>query len=324
MGAEVLAAVLVFISVSALTMVLLRSDSPTRAVEQRIRSLNKPHMDPELEGQGLLTRSVSPLPFLRKLTSTDNDWVGRTTLDLQRAGLTLRVSEYLLIRLLTAVLIGVATVLISIGSPLGVVLALVFGACGFMVPAAVVRHLKGRRQSALNAQMVETLQMISNGLRSGFAFTQAVELAARQIASPMKDELESFLRDGRLGQAAEDSLKALAERTGSVDMDMIVTTILVQRTTGGNLSEILDNVAETIRERERLKGEIRALTASQRFSGLILSIYPLLLAAFFFAIAPSVMKVLLTEEVGRILLAVAIGLQIVGAWTIRRILTLDV
>jgi len=193
-----------------------------------------------------------------------------------------------------------------------------------MGPAAVVRNLKGRRQAALNAQLVETLQMISNGLRSGFAFTQAVELAARQIASPMKDELESFLRDGRLGQAAEDSLKALAERTGSLDMEMIVTTILVQRTTGGNLSEILDNVAETIRERERLKGEIRALTASQRFTGLILSIYPIFLAAVFFLIAPSVMKVLVTEEVGRILLAVAIGLQLIGAWTIRRVLTLDV
>jgi len=324
MGAEALAAVLVFISVGALTMVLLRNDSPRRAAEQRIRGLNKAHIDPELEGQGLLTRSVSPLPFLRKLTSTDNDWVGRTTLDLQRAGLTLRVSEYLLIRLLTAALIAIVAVLISNASPLGVVLALVFGACGFMGPAAVVRNLKGRRQAALNAQLVETLQMISNGLRSGFAFTQAVELAARQIASPMKDELESFLRDGRLGQAAEDSLKALAERTGSLDMEMIVTTILVQRTTGGNLSEILDNVAETIRERERLKGEIRALTASQRFSGLILSIYPAFLAAVFFLIAPSVMKVLVTEEVGRILLAVAIGLQLVGAWTIRRILTLDV
>ncbi|PYR23566.1 MAG: hypothetical protein DMF98_18220 [Acidobacteria bacterium] len=226
--------------------------------------------------------------------------------------------------MLTAALIAIVAVLISNASPLGVVLALVFGACGFMVPAAVVRNLKGRRQAALNAQLVETLQMISNGLRSGFAFTQAVELAAGQIASPMKDELESFLRDGRLGQAAEDSLKALAERTGSLDVEMIVTTILVQRTTGGNLSEILDNVAETIRERERLKGEIRALTASQRFSGLILSIYPAFLAAVFFLIAPSVMKVLVTEEVGRILLAVAIGLQLIGAWTIRRILTLDV
>ncbi|TMB67226.1 MAG: secretion system protein [Chloroflexi bacterium] len=324
MGAEALAAALVFISVGALTMVLLQSDSPRRAAEQRIRTLNKPHGDPALEGQGLLTRSVSPLPFLRKLTSTDNDWVGRTTLDLQRAGLSLRVSEYLLIRLLTAALIGIAVVLISNASPLGVVLAMLFGAGGFMVPAAVVRHLKGRRQSALNAQLVETLQMISNGLRSGFAFTQAIELAARQMAPPMSDELEYFLRDSRLGSAAEDSLKALVERTGSLDIEMMVTTILVQRTTGGNLSEILDNVAETIRERERLKGEIRALTASQRFTGLILSIYPAFLAVVFFAIAPSVMKVLITEATGRILLVVAVCLQLMGAWTIRRILTLDV
>ena len=324
MGAEVLAAALVFISVSALTMVLMRSDSPVRAAERRISTLNKPHVDPELEGQGLLTRSVSPLPFLRKITSTDKDWVGRTTIDLQRAGLSLRVSEYLLIRLSSAALIAVLTVLISSASPFGVVLALVFGASGFMVPAAMVRYLKARRQTALNAQLVETIQLISNGLRSGFAFTQAVELAARQMSPPISDELENFLRDSRLGQAAEESLKALVERTGSLDIEMIVSTILVQRTTGGNLSEILDNVSETIRERERLKGEIRALTASQRFSGLILSIYPAVLAVVFFAIAPSVMKVLITDEVGRYLLAVAIGLQLVGAWIIRRILTLEV
>jgi len=105
---------------------------------------------------------------------------------------------------------------------------------------------------------------------------------------------------------------------------MVVTTILVQRTTGGNLSEVLDNVAETIRERERLQGEIRALTAQQRLTGLILSIYPVMLGLLFFALAPSLMKVLVTEEAGRVLLAVAIFLQVMGMLTIRRILRLDV
>jgi tight adherence protein B len=324
MGMEVVAAGLIFIAVSTLTLVFLRNDNPRRAFERRIQTLNKPMESPGLEGQGLLTRNASPLPFLRKLTSTDKDWVGRTTLDLQRAGLTLKVSEYLLIRLSTAVVIAVVTLLIGSGSPLGVVLALVLGSLGFMLPALVVRNRKARRQAALNAQLVETIQLISNGLRSGFAFTQAVELAARQINPPIQDELELFLRDGRLGSSVEDSLHGIVERTGSLDIEMMVTTILVQRTTGGNLSEILDNVAETIRERERLKGEIRALTASQRFTGLILSIYPIFLAVIFFAIAPSVMQVLVTEEVGRWLLALAIVLQLAGALIMRRILTLDV
>jgi tight adherence protein B len=113
-------------------------------------------------------------------------------------------------------------------------------------------------------------------------------------------------------------------RSGSLDLEMLVTTLLVQRTTGGNLSEVLDNVAETIRERDRLRGEIKALTATQRLTGQILSIYPLALGAFLFLLAPSLMKILIVDEVGRMLLAIAIILQVAGALTIRRILSLDV
>jgi tight adherence protein B len=116
----------------------------------------------------------------------------------------------------------------------------------------------------------------------------------------------------------------MVARTGSLDLDMLVTTILVQKTAGGNLSEVLDNVAETIRERDRLRGEIKALTATQRLTGQILSIYPAALAVLLTLLAPSLMKVLITEEVGRLLLVIALSLQVLGALAIRRILSLDV
>ena len=105
---------------------------------------------------------------------------------------------------------------------------------------------------------------------------------------------------------------------------MMVTTIVVQRTTGGNLSEILDIVAETIRERERLQGEIKALTASQRLTGLVLSVYPLGLGLLFVIVAPSLMKVLWQDPAGRILLVTALILQGLGILAINRILRLDV
>jgi tight adherence protein B len=166
--------------------------------------------------------------------------------------------------------------------------------------------------------------LIANALRSGFAFNQAVEAAAKQSEPPMQDELNYFLRDTSLGARPDDALAAMVIRSGSLDLEMLVTTLLVQRTTGGNLSEVLDNVADTIRERDRLQGEIKALTATQRLTGQILSIYPIALGAFLFVLAPSMMKVLFTEEIGRILLAIALTLQIIGALTIRRILSLDV
>jgi tight adherence protein B len=105
---------------------------------------------------------------------------------------------------------------------------------------------------------------------------------------------------------------------------MMVSSIIIQRSTGGNLSEILDGVADTVREREHLQGEIRALTASQRFTGLVLSVYPIGLGLVLFALAPSTWGVLVTEETGRMLLGVAAALQVLGIFTIRRILTLEV
>jgi len=321
---EVLAAAFVFIAVTAFTLMLLRSGSRAHLAEQRIQALAHAPIEADLEARGLLTRSGSTFPFLRHLTVGDGGWATQTALDLQRAGLTLRVSEYLLIRLLLGVVAAVVIFLALSGSPIGIPIGLGIGLVVFWLPTLFLKSLVSRRQNALSGQLVETLQLISNALRSGFAFTQAIELASKQIDPPMQDELNYFLRDNSLGAPVEDSLKAMVERSGSLDLDMMVTTILVQRTTGGNLSEILDNVAETIRERFRLKGEMRALTASQRLTGLILSIYPLLLLGLFFVIAPSVMKVLVTEEIGIILLVIALTLQAIGAFTIRRITNLEV
>jgi tight adherence protein B len=321
---ELLAAAFIFVGVSALVLALLNLSSPTRMAEQRIGSLTRLPFDADLEAKGLLTRTGSPVPVLRNLTDGGSTWAMRAAQDLQRAGLSLKPSEYLLIRLLLAVVVALVVVLISGGSPVGILIALALGVPSFWIPVMFVKHLESRRQAALSAQLVETLQLVSNSLRSGFAFTQAIELASRQIEPPMKDELEHFLRDNSLGAPVEDSLHAMVERSGSLDIEMLVTSILVQRTTGGNLSEVLDNVGETIRERYRLKAEMRALTASQRMTGLILSIYPVFLFGLFYLIAPSIMKVLVTTEAGLTLLTIAIILQVIGAFTIRRITDLDV
>jgi tight adherence protein B len=189
-----------------------------------------------------------------------------------------------------------------------------------MLPALLLGASRTRRVEAINAQLAETLVLISNALRSGFAFTQAVELAAKQLEPPIRDEFTHFLRDVSLGAPINVALQEMADRTASYDLEMMVATILVQRGSGGNLSEILDNVSGTIRERERLAGEIRALTASQRLTGLILSLYPIFLAAVFMLIAPNLLKVLWEEDVGRVMLAIAVVLQITGIVTIRRIL----
>ncbi len=321
---ELMAAVLVFVAITGVAWTVLGKAPLARAMEQRLEVLNRaPTNAPQLEAGGLLKRGTSTLPLLRLLLA-NSKWTDRARIDLQQAGSRLKIGEYLLLRLLSGVLVAVVLVLLTRGTATGLLLAVVAAGVGYMAPAWYLRLRKSRRQAAIGSQLVETLQLISNALRSGFAFTQAVEMAAKQLTPPIQDELYYFLRDNALGARTDDALRAMVERCGSVDMEMMVTTIIVQRTTGGNLSEILDNVAETIRERERLQGEIRALTAQQRLTGLILSVYPIVLGLLFFTISPSLMKVLWEEEVGRVLLFVAGTLQIMGALSIRQILKLDV
>ena len=316
----IVAAVLAFLAVSCLVLLLVRGGR-SRDVERRLDRLSQPVEDHGGVGT-VLRRDSGTFPFLRRLTS--GGWSLQARRDLAQAGVSLKVSEYLMIRLLIGGIAAVVVFVISAGATLGLLIAIVVGLTGFMFPAWWLTFRRSRRQAKINSQLAETLSLISNSLRSGFAFTQAVELAVRQIDPPMKEELSQFLHDTSLGSPTDEALQELAERTGSYDLEMMVSSILIQRTTGGNLSEVLDSVASTIRERERLQGEIRALTASQRFTGLVLSVYPIGLGLLLAALAPSVWKVLVTEEAGRILLGIAAVLQVMGIIIIRRILRLEV
>jgi tight adherence protein B len=316
----VLAAAAVFIAVSSL-LVAVMGQSSGRTIERRLGNLRRTSNERPVES--VLRTDSGTFPLLRRL-ATGTDWSERAARDLAQAGWTLKVSEYLLIRIVAAAAAGGITFLLASGGGLGLVMTIGLGVAGFEAPALVLAYYRSKRQQKINSQIAETLSLISNSLRSGFAFIQAVELAAKQIEPPMSTELQRLLRDISLGSPADVALQQLAERTGSYDLDMMVSTILIQRNTGGNLSEILDNVAETVRERERLQGEIRSLTASQRFTGRVLSLYPVALGLLFFALIPDVWSVLLEEEFGRVLLAAALVLQIIGAMTINRILKLDV
>ena len=147
-----------------------------------------------------------------------------------------------------------------------------------MLPAFYVTLKKRRRLHAIDRQLVEGLSHIANSIRAGFAMLQAIDAAAQRLQPPLSEEFSRLVADVRLGASLEDALTAMGNRVGSYDLDMVITAILIQRSTGGNLSEVLDNVAETIRERDRIRGEIRVLTAQQRFAAWVLSLWPVVLA----------------------------------------------
>ena len=165
---------------------------------------------------------------------------------------------------------------------------------------------------------------MAKSLQVGAGLMQALSNTAEQTPAPLGRELERTLRDLHLGAEAEDVFGALAERVGSGDVDIMVAAIVIQRTTGGNLSEVLLNVASTIRERAEIRGEIRTLTASQRLSANMVALMPVLVAAAFIFLQPEYGDLLLRTLPGQISLAIAIGFELSGYWLIRRLGVIEV
>jgi tight adherence protein B len=149
-------------------------------------------------------------------------------------------------------------------------------------------------------------------------------MAAQRMPDPISTELNRMLLDVNLGASTEDALAGMNARIGSDDVDMVITAILIQRNSGGNLAEVLDNVTETMRERERMEGEIKTLTSSQRATAWVLTLWPVVLGLLFFAISPTAMSLMWTTGVGIALLIIWAVLTMMAAFTYRRILAIDV
>jgi len=253
-----------------------------------------------------------------------SDWAERTRTQLERAGLALKLHEYIALRVMVALVTLAVVLLLGKATPLAVVFGIAAGAMGFMFPAFYVRMRIARQLRKFNDQLEGMLTMVSASLRAGFGLMQALDLAADQLQPPMSTELQRLQRDTRMGASIEEALESLRERVGSYDLDVIVTAILIQRSVGSNLSEVLDKVGHTIRERVRIKGEINTLTAQKRLSGWIIGVMPPAFVIMMLAINFEYMSALFTDPLGRVLLVLAVALDIIGILMIRRIVTVDI
>jgi tight adherence protein B len=246
--------------------------------------------------------------------------IQKWTVQLERAGLALNPREYFILRVVVGLVLGaLALVLSPIPQAAFLVAPVGYLAVGFWLKRRITK-----RTQKLEAQMVELLQMLASGLRAGFGMIQALDAAGEQLPAPLSVEIKRMLRDTAMGASVETALTALNQRVGSSDFDIVITAILIQRSVGGNLAEILDNVAHTMRERERIRGEIRTLTSQQRMTGYVIGGIPIGLALIFMVISPDFMKLLFTDSLGHIMLAAAVGMETMGFLVIRKIVNIEV
>lgn len=238
---------------------------------------------------------------------------------LVQANLAMRPEEFLTLHL-GAVVLGLLLGWVLAGPLLGLLGML----AGAVAPVLYLDQAKNRRGLSLSRQVGDALVLMANSLRAGHGFFQALETVSREMGPPISQEFARVLKEINLGVPTEEALQEMALRAKNQDLDLVVTAVLIQRQVGGNLAEILDSIADTIRERVRLQGEVRALTAQGRLSGLIVGGLPFALAAFLLVVNPDYIMTLFQHPVGLLLLVAALVAQGLGAIFIRKIVRIEV
>src|ERR1017187_3635418 len=261
------------------------------------------------------TVSTAIAPLLARSSHT-----GKLADDLQKADLKLKSSEWVLAVAGIGVALGLLLTL-RFSTP---VMLLVGPVAAWLLSGVFLKFRQGRRTRAFNNQLGDTITLLSNALKAGYSFAQALAWVSQNAPPPIADEFGRATREIALGINVDDALNHMVQRNKSEDFDLLVTAVQIQRVVGGNLAEILDTIAYTIRERVRIQGEIRTLTAQARISGIIITLLPFGLAGVLEMISPSYFGPMLTENLGHILLGIGIFSIAIGAAAIQKIVKIEV
>lgn len=239
--------------------------------------------------------------------------------ELMAADIAMQPEEFVLIWLIAlTVPAGIAALFSS--NPLPPIALIVIAA---VVPIVMIRSKKKKRTRTFDNQLSDALMVICNCLRSGLTFQQAMENIAQEMTGPIAVEFSRACKEIRYGASLEEALNNMVARVRSADLLITVSAVNIQRQTGGNLSEILGTIAETIKDRLRIKNEIRSITAQGRTSGTVIGSLPLIMTGLLMIISNSYMMPMFTNSTGRAMLLAAAGLEIIGFWAINKTVTIE-
>ncbi len=239
---------------------------------------------------------------------------------LLQAGIPLRGSEFFVIVILLSIGIGIVGVVLAKGSLLA---GLIMGIITYMVMHVYLNIKIQQRVKAFDNQLGETLTLMANALRSGHSFLQTVDMVSKEMTPPISQEFGRMLKEMNLGAPAETALVNLLDRVKSNDLDLAVTAVMIQRQIGGNLAEIMDNIAATIRERHMMKREIKTLTAQGRISGWIVGLMPFFVLAILLVVNKNFLDPLFNDPIGPYFIGYGIVSQLMGILVIRKIVDIE-
>jgi len=248
------------------------------------------------------------------------DRIEKLRVEALRADLPLRGDEWFLIKLLIPLFAGVIIGVLGKN--------MIAGLIGWTFAVTSIRLFVGvriqKRLKAFTGQLNDALNIMANSLRAGYSFLQSVNSVSREMPDPIAHEFRRLLKELSLGQDSDVALKNLVDRVQSDDLALVVRAILIQRETGGNLAEILDTISTTIRDRVKIQGEIKTLTAQGRLSGMVVGTMPIVLIGIMYLINPEYISVLFVTPIGRAMLIGAFINEVIGMLLIRKIVSIEV
>jgi len=318
----------IVVSIIVIIVGIITSRSDSGLIEERLGSIeNTSALDPfeRVEEDSSLTESREPSAALRALDDilTERKFGQSWRKKLSRADLKLTVAEFFALHFISM------TALFSLGYFAlfagDIVFSIVLAFIGFFLPRIIVARKISKRLILFETQLPDTLGLWVNALRSGYSVLQAMEAISRDAPEPTKTEFRRVVQEVQLGIDMEDALQHMLERVESEDLDLVVTAVNIQREVGGNLSEILEVISATIRERVKLKGEIRVLTSQGRITGYLISAMPIVLALFLNVMNPGFIGPMFTNRsCGWPMLGLGLALIGIGTAAIQKIVDIDI
>lgn len=316
---KALLAILIAVFCFSLLLALLSLRSRSRQEQDLTERMNyfagvRPEQTPQ-------ARRVTPKAVLYRLIMGISASLGRIQkggrieMLMQQADWPLHGTEFEAILLLWGLLVGLITFLVTLKGAMFFAGAFIAILLGFLLLALRIR----RRRKKFTNQLGDMLTMVANALRAGFSFMQAFELISREMDAPMGKEVKLVVNEVNLGNTIESALDNMQKRVASPDFELVVTAVLIQRQVGGDLAQILDTISETIEERIRMRREVMALTAQGRLSGVILAVMPFAMAGVLTFIKPDYLTPLLENDLGRLIIAIAIFSECIGIFFIKKI-----
>jgi tight adherence protein B len=293
---------------------------PDSAIEERLDQFVSREIEKKDDADKV---ERTPSVFTRSLDKAvaDRGFAQNLSTQLARANLRLTPGEYLILTVTSILGTGLIAYIVMHRN-----LILTFGGLvlGFFLPRFYVKFRQGKRLKEFNNQLGDAINLLANGLRSGYSLLQAMDAVGSEMPPPMSEEFQRVVREIGLGLSNERAMNNLLRRIPSDDLDLMITAINVQHEVGGNLAEILETISHTIRERIRIKGEIKVLTAQGMISGYVISFLPIGLGLVLYAMNPTYIGAMFQEPCGWAMIAVGTISTTVGFIAIRKIVNIDV